>query len=159
MSKLSKEEIISLYRKPYSMTPMEIWKHSNYFNSIATIRRYIQEAIATGEITDEDEDVFRRREEIEKEKKEKRKLQLKTLVLKKVLMCKSRMQISQEIEDETGIETNITEIGKIIEELIQESQLTQEKYKEVLWAIRQNAAKKTALKKQAKRKQKEGLEL
>lgn len=159
MAKLSKQEIIELYKKPSSMEPMEIWRYSGYFNSITTIRKYIKEAIDTGEITDEDEAVFRKREETKQKEKEERKEELKSIVLKKILTGKSRKEIAEEIEQETGIKTNTAEIGNIIEILIQENKLTPEQYGEILAKVRQNAVKKTALKNQAKRKTKEGLEL
>lgn len=158
MSKLSKKQIIELYKRPSSMSPEEICKYSGYFNSIVTIKRYIQEAIELGEITDEDIEVFRKREEMKRKEKENRKAELKSLVLKKILMYKTRNEIVQEVKIETGIETNTAEIGNLIEILIRENQITEEKYKEIVNTIRQNAIKKTALK-NIKRKQQEGLEL
>lgn len=159
MAKLSKQGIIELYKKPSSMGPMEIWRYSGYFSSISTIRKYIKEAIETGEITEEDEAVFRKREEEKQKEKEERKEELKSIVLRKILTGKPRKEIAEEIEQETGIKTNTAEIGNIIEILIQENQLTPEQYGEILAKVRQNAVKKTALKNQAKRKTKEGLEL
>ena len=159
MAKLSREEIINLYKKPKSMTPMEIWRHSGYFNSITTIRKYIKEAIESGEVTNEDEEVFRQKKEIEKQEKEKRKTQLKAIILKKIRMNKSRKEIVQEIECETGWKISTTEVGTMIEQLIQEKQLTEEEYKGVLTEVRKNAIKKVALTKQGKRSEKEGLEL
>lgn len=159
MPKLSKQEIIELYKKPSSMEPMEIWRYSGYFNSITTIRKYIKEAIDTGEITDEDEAVFRKREETKQKEKEERKEELKSIVLKKILTGKSRKEIAEEIGQELGIKTNTTEIGSLIESLIQEKQLTKEQYEEILVKVRQNAVKKTALINQAKKESKKGLEL
>ena len=160
MPKLTKQEIIELYKIPNSMTPMEIWRRSDYFNSISTIKKYISEAIDSGEITDEDIEAFRKREVTEGQKKEKRQAELKALVLKKILMAKSRGQIVQEIRDETGIETNTAEVGKLIKNLIAERKISQEEYEKILIRIRQEATRKTVLKNQGrKRKKEEGLEL
>ena len=160
MPKLTKQEIIELYKIPNSMTPMEIWRRSDYFNSISTIKKYISEAIDSGEITDEDIEAFRKREVTEGQKKEKRQAELKALVLKKILMAQSRGQIVQEIRDETGIETNTAEVGKLIKNLIAERKISQEEYEKILIRIRQEATRKTVLKNQGrKRKKEEGLEL
>ncbi len=159
MPKLSKQEIIRLYKKPYSMNPTEIWKYSGYFNSIITIKKYIREAIYTGEITNEDEAVFKKRSETIQREKEERKEKLKSIVLEKILTNKSRKEIAEEIEQELGIKTNTTEIGSLIESLIQENKLTKEQYKEILFKVRQNAVKKNALINQAKKASKERLEL
>ena len=160
MPKLTKQEIIELYKIPNSMTPMEIWRRSDYFNSISTIKKYISEAIDSGEITDEDIEAFRKREVTEGQKKEKRQAELKALVLKKNLMAKTRGQIVQEIRDETGIETNTAEVGKLIKNLIEERKISQEEYEKILIRIRQEATRKTVLKNQGrKRKKEEGLEL
>lgn len=159
MPKLNKQEIIRLYKKPSSMEPMEIWKYSGYFNSIATIKKYIKEAISTGEITNEDEAVFIKRNEIRQKEKEERKETLKSIVLKKILTCKSRKEIAEEIEQELGIKTNTTEVGSLIESLIQENRLTKEQYEEILVQVRQNAVKKKVLINQAKKEAKERLEL
>lgn len=160
MPKLTKQEIIELYKIPNSMTPMEIWRRSDYFNSISTIKKYISEAIDSGEITDEDIEAFRKREVTEGQKKEKRQAELKALVLKKILMAKTRGQIVQEIRDETGIETNTAEVGKLIKNLIAERKISQEEYEKILIRIRQEATRKTVLKNQGrKRKKEEGLEL
>lgn len=158
MSKLSKKQIIELYKRPSSMSPEEICKYSGYFNSIVTIKRYIQEAIELGEITDEDIEVFRKREIMKQQKKEIRKAELKSLVLKKILMYKTRNEIVQEIKNETGMETNTSEVGNLIELLIRENQLTEEKYKEIVTIIRKNAVQKKLIKNKAE-KQQEGLEI
>ena len=159
MPKLSRQEIIDLYKKPNSMTPMEIWKHSDYLNSISTIREYIKEAIELGEITDKDEEVFRQKKELEEQEKAERKAQLKALILRKIRMNQSRKEIVEAIEGETKLKTNTTEVGKLIEELLQEKQLTEEEYKSILTEVRQKAAKKALLTNQSNKRKKEELEL
>ena len=159
MPKLSRQEIIDLYKKPNSMTPMEIWKHSDYLNSISTIRKYIKEAIELGEITDKDEEVFRQKKELEEQEKAERKAQLKALILRKIRMNQSRKEIVEAIEGETKLKTNTTEVGKLIEELLQEKQLTEEEYKSILTEVRQKAAKKALLANQSNKRKKEELEL
>ena len=95
MAKLSREEIINLYKKPKSMTPMEIWRHSGYFNSITTIRKYIKEAIESGEVTNEDEEVKTKTKMITKSKT-KNKSSYRTLPLFKeieeLLLYTKKMQ-------------------------------------------------------------------
>ena len=145
MPKLSKQEIINLYKKPYSMGPMEIWKQGDYFNSIATIKKYIREAKASGEITEEDEEAFRKKEEVQEKEKRERYETLKSLVLPKILAAKPKTEIVREIQVEANIKTKTTEIGKLIEQLIQEGTLGQEEYQRIIKTIRENAAKKVHL--------------
>ena len=100
MPKLSKEEIIKLYKKPNSMTPMEIWKQGDYFTSITTIRKYIKEAIELGQITAEDEEIFRQRKIVEIEQKENRKALLKDLILQELKTRNlSRAEMAKTIEE------------------------------------------------------------
>ena len=47
MDYISKEEVIRLYKKPFSMVPREICKHFGYFISEATVRNYIKQGIKT----------------------------------------------------------------------------------------------------------------
>lgn len=167
MPKLSKEEIIKLYKKPFSMDYGEIWRQGDYFNSIITIKRYIQEATQSGEITEEDLEVFRKRKEIKENKKRETEENLKSLIYHKILEFKTRKEIVIEIKDETGIETNTTTVGKLIEQLIQEGTLKKEEYEKILKKIRENASKKTKLtnhkRRQARKREtedtKKGLEL
>ena len=51
----------------------------------------------------------------------------------------------REIQVEANIKTNTTEIGKLIEQLIQEGTLGQEEYQRIIKTIRENAAKKVHL--------------
>ena len=167
MPKLSKEEIIKLYKKPFSMDYEEIWRQGDYFNSIITIKRYIQEATQLGEITEEDLEVFRKRKEIKENQKRETAENLKSLIYHKILEFKTRKEIVREIKDETGIETNTTTVGKLIEQLIQEGTLKKEEYEKILKKIRENAGKKTKLtnhkRRQARKREtedtKKGLEL
>ncbi len=151
MPKLSKQEIIKLYKKPFSMDPTEIWKQGDYFNSIITIRKYIKEAKVSGEITEEDEEVFRKKEERKEIEKREKNEKLKSLVLHKILKAETREDIVKEIKDEANIKTNTTEIGNLIEQLIQEGILTQEEYQKILKTIRENAGKKMRLMNQKRR--------
>ena len=161
MPKFSKETIIGLYKRPNSLNAMEIWAKSDYFTSISKIRDDIKNAIASGEITEEDEAVFEERKKAEERKKEDRKKKLKSIILREFLTGKPRRQIAEEIEKETGIKTNATEVGKLIEDLRQTGCITEEAYKESLRRVRKNAVKKSSLTIGAKRRRQkqEGLEL
>ena len=162
MPKFSKETIIGLYKRPNSLNAMEIWAKSDYFTSITKIRAVIKEAIASGEITEEDEAVFKERKKAEEREKEDRNKKLKSIILREFLTGKPRRQIAEEIEKETGIKTNATEIGKLIEDLRQTGYITEEAYKESLRRVRKNAVKKSSSTIEVKRqrqKQGKGLEL
>lgn len=162
MPKFSKETIIGLYKRPNSLNAMEIWAKSDYFTSITKIRAVIKEAIASGEITEEDEAVFEERKKAEEREKEDRNKKLKSIILREFLTGKPRRQIAEEIEKETGIKTNATEIGKLIEDLRQTGYITEEAYKESLRRVRKNAVKKSSSTIEVKRqrqKQGKGLEL
>lgn len=162
MPKFSKETIIELYKRPNSLSAMEIWAKSDYFTSISKIREVIKDAIASGEITEEDEAVFEERKKAEKQKKEDREKKLKSIILREFLTGKPRRQIAEEIKEETGIKTNATELGKLIENLRQTGYITKEAYEESLRRVRKNAVKKSNLTIEAKRqrqKQGKGLEL
>ena len=162
MPKFSKETIIGLYKRPNSLNAMEIWAKSDYFTSITKIRAVIKEAIASGEITEEDEAVFEERKKAEEREKEDRNKKLKSIILREFLTGKPRRQIAEEIEKETGIKTNATEIGKLIEDLRQTGYITEEAYKESLRRVRKNAVKKSSSTIEVKRqrqKQEKGLEL
>ncbi len=60
MHYISKEEVIRLYKKPFSMFPREICKHFGYFISEATVRNYIKQGIKTCEITKEDVELLKK---------------------------------------------------------------------------------------------------
>ena len=122
---------------------MEIWKQGDYFTSITTIRKYIKEAIELGQITAEDEEIFRQRKIVEIEQKENRKALLKDLILQELKTRNlSRAEMAKTIEEKTGIKTNSSEIAKLIEELITEGQLSQKEYKAILVNVRQRAIQK-----------------
>lgn len=162
MPKFSKETIIGLYKRPNSLNAMEIWAKSDYFTSITKIRAVIKEAIASGEITEEDEAVFEERKKAEEREKEDRNKKLKSIILTNFSTGISRREIAEKIEKETGIKTNATEIGKLIEDLRQTGYITEEAYKESLRRVRENAVKKSISTLEAKRrkqKQEKGLEL
>ena len=157
MPKLSKEEIIRLYKKPFSMGINEISRESGYFNSPFLIKKIIQEGLDSGIITEEDQEVFSKREELREKQKRETKENLKSLVHHKILKAKTREEIVREIKAETDIEINTAVVGNLIKQLIQEGILKKEEYEKILKTIRKNATRKTKLKNDRKREK--GLEL
>lgn len=142
MAKLSREEIINLYKIPNSMTPMEIWKHSDYFTSISHIRKCIQDAINSGEITEEDQEVFQERKREEEHRKQEEKEFLTNIGIRKLLECKSKRQIIEEISQEYGKSISTSKLGEYFNDAITNGILTQEQYDEAINKILEQAAKK-----------------
>lgn len=142
MAKLSKDEIIRLYKKPHSMTVEQIHKYSGYFNSIYTIKKYIKEAKDTGEITEEDEEIFENKLKEQENKKAKKENLLESLTLKKALECKTLEEIVKEIKDETGIITNMTKISSIRKELLRRNKISIEDSEMIKRKILLRAAKR-----------------
>lgn len=142
MFKLKKEEIVELYKRPNSMAPMDIWRHSGYFTSITFIKNCITKAIDSGEISREDIEVFEERNRQKEEKKANEKQQMKEIIVEMLRKYSTREEIAQEILKRMNIRTNTTEIGTLIKQIIADETISADEYKNIVETIRENAAKK-----------------
>ena len=132
MHYISKEEVIRLYKKPFSMFPREICKHFGYFISEATVRNYIKQGIKTCEITKEDLEALEERKKQIKEEKNKRNEYLEEIALQKFLEGKTRSQIIKEFEEEYGIIISNNMLTIFFKEAIKNGKITKTKYESIV---------------------------
>ena len=132
MPRLKKEEVIELYKRPHSMDVDEIWRYSGFFTSKAMINRYINQGREDGTITEEDDEIFRKRKEAENKENKKNEEKLLKIVLEKFLNCKTQREIVQEIKTELGITITEGKLRKILNEIVTQGILSQEQYDAII---------------------------
>ncbi len=143
MPRLKKEEVIKLYKRPYSMTPEEICKYADYFISTPTVKKYIKEGIESGKISEDDISAINEKQmAIQKEKLEQESF-LKETVLKYVLTGKTRRQIIEELRDKLDINITPKKLQAIINEKKSQDELFKKQYDEILKVTRHQAGIKS----------------
>ncbi len=162
MPRLKKEEVIKLYKRPYSMTPEEICKYADYFISNPTVKKYIKEGIESGKISEDDISAINEKQmAIQKEKLEQESF-LKETVLKYVLTGKTRRQIIEELRDKLDINITPKKLQAIINEKKSQDELFKKQYDEILKVTRHQAgikSRQTYKEKNQSQKEEQGLEL
>lgn len=147
MAKLSKEEIIRLYKIPNSLTYEEIARSSGFFTSVVTVRKCVKEAIEEGIITEDDEKVFEQRKLEKQKEKEKKDKIIYIASINKFREIKTREKIRKEIEQEYAINTSTTQIGTMLIKAIDDGVIEKEEYDNIINKIRKNAQSKRNLEK------------
>lgn len=144
MAKLTEEEIIDFY-KVALLSETEIQVKSGYFTSTYQIKKVLEKARKSGEITPEDD--LKNQEEQQRKKAEKQiqkqemNRKIKPIVVEKYKSGKSVEMIAAEIRDEYDIKCSATTIYKMLKEIVSEGLLTQEEYDKKVTEHRETAAK------------------
>ena len=155
MARLKKEEVIQLYKIPNSMDAKEICRYSGFFTSVAVINKYLNEARASGIITPEDDNVFKKRQSEKEEETYERNSIVYEQSLKKLFEFKSKETIANEIGEEFHIKVSDREIRKMYLLAIERGILTKERYEEIIHQIRMNSIRETNKKKKQMKLEKE----
>ena len=98
MAKLSREEVIDLYKIPNSLSIEEIYKYCGYFLCPATIKRYIEYGRKNNLITQEDEIALEEKLQARENLKTEQEKLLMDIILREFMENKSFIRISSQLQ-------------------------------------------------------------